>query len=139
MSSEVEIRFAIDLDVGFLDSFTHISVKTLQHKIDRQEIIVAVEKGVLVGFIQLEYLWSLVPYIALIRVVKEHQRQGIGKKMLVFTELFLKSKEHQILYSSSQADEPHPQEWHRHAGFKECGMIAGINEGVGEIFFQKKI
>ena len=44
------------------------------------------------------------------------------------------------LYSSSQVDEPPPQAWHRHMGFQECGIIAGINEGgVGEVFFRKAL
>jgi len=43
-----------------------------------------------------------------------------------------------VLFSSSQANEPEPQAWHRHVGFEECGFIAGINEGgVGEVFFRK--
>lgn len=33
-----------------------------------------------------------------------------------------------------------PQQWHRHVGFKECGIIHAINEGnIGEIFFVKTI
>ena len=42
--------------------------------------------------------------------------------------------------SSSQADEPEPQTWHRAIGFEECGIISGLNEGgIGEIFFRKKL
>jgi hypothetical protein len=44
------------------------------------------------------------------------------------------------LYSSSQADEPEAQAWHRRVGFEECGLIAGINRGgVGEVFFRKQL
>jgi len=45
-----------------------------------------------------------------------------------------------VLYSSSQVDEPKPQAWHRHMGFEECGVINGINQGdIGEIFFRKRL
>jgi hypothetical protein len=45
-----------------------------------------------------------------------------------------------MLYSSSQADEQGPQEWHLHMRFEECGLIAGINnDGVGELFFRKRL
>lgn len=44
------------------------------------------------------------------------------------------------LYSSSQVDEGEPQAWHRHMGFVECGILAGVNEGgVGEVFYQKAL
>ena len=37
---------------------------------------------------------------------------------------------------SSQVDEAEPQAWHRHIGFVECGILAGLNEGdVGEVFY----
>lgn len=47
---------------------------------------------------------------------------------------------YQSLYSSSQADEPAPQAWHRAVGFAECGFLAGINPGgVGEMFCRKPL
>jgi GNAT superfamily N-acetyltransferase len=93
----------------------------------------------LLGFLQFEYLWSAVPYIALIRVFPEHQRRGVGRALLGFLEDFLKGNGHERLYSSSQADEPEPQEWHRHQGFNECGIIKEINDGVDEVFFCKSL
>lgn len=139
MSSEIKIRFAKKSDLEFLNSNVYISGEILLRKIELQEIIITEKNGVQAGFLQLEYLWSLVPYIALIKVLPEYQRQGIGKKMLEFTESFLREKKYKKLYSSSQANEPNPQEWHRHVGFEECGIITGINEEIGEIFFCKNL
>lgn len=104
-----------------------------------QEIVVAERGGGPVGALHLEYLWSSVPYIALIYVLPEHRRQGVGRALLRFAETFLGGQGHGALYSSSQADEPGPQAWHRHAGFEECGIVAGINKGVGEVFFRKRL
>jgi len=117
-----------------------VDAQILRWKVRRREIIVAEVEGRPVGYLRLEYLWSQVPYIGLIRVVPEHRRRGVGKAMLHFLEEFLRSKGHRWLYSSSQADEPEPQAWHRHMGFRECGFIAGINRGeVGEVFFRKPL
>ena len=76
---------------------------------------------------------------ALIQVLPEYRRQGVGKALLRFIEAFLRDAGHEALYSSSQADEPEPQAWHRYMGFEECGFIAGINDGVGEVFFRKSL
>ena len=71
--------------------------------------------------------------------VTKYRRQGVGKALLRFIETFLREAGHEALYSSSQADEPEPQAWHRHVGFEECGFIAGINDGIGEVFFRKSL
>lgn len=139
MSGEIDIRFAVDRDTRFLSPNVYIREEVLRRKIEWQEFIVAEKGGESVGFIELEYLWSLVPYMALIKVLPEHREKGIGKRLLEFTEEFLVSKGHKELYSSSQENEAAPQKWHKHVGFSECGKIEGINEGVGEVFFCKSL
>ena len=139
MSSEIKVRFAKTKDFDFLNSNIYISEEVLRRKIEWQELIVAEKKDIQVGFIQLEYLWSLVPFISLIKVLPNFQKQGVGKQLLEFIESFLIENKHKEIYSSSQVDEAKPQEWHRHVGFKECGMISGINEGIGEVFFRKHL
>jgi GNAT superfamily N-acetyltransferase len=133
------VREAETRDFDFLEPHVYLRPEILRRKIEWGEFVIAGKDSEPVGFLQLEYLWSLVPYIALIRVLPEYQRQGIGRRMLKFAEDFLRDGGHRYIYSSSQADEAEPQTWHRHVGFEECGFIAGINEGTGEIFFRKKI
>ncbi len=114
--------------------------KIMRNKIVNDEIIVAEVDGQLAGYIRLEYLWSTTPYVGLIFVVDEYRKEGIGRKMMDFLEDYLKSRGHDTLMSSSQANEPEPQAWHRAIGFEECGMIAGLNDGgIGEIFFRKQL
>ena len=117
----------------------HVSGDVLRRKIEAAEFIVAFADDALLGFLQFEYLWSKVPYLALIRVLPEHRRRGVGKALLGFLEGYLTENNHPVLYSSSQADEPEPQEWHRHLGFTECGVIKEINDGIDEIFFRKTL
>lgn len=135
----IRVRFAAPADLDFLRQRSHVPAEVLKRKVEWQEVVVAERQGSLIGSLHLEYLWSSVPYIALIQVPPEHQRQGAGRALLRFAETFLSEQGHGALYSSSQADEPEPQAWHRHAGFEECGIIAGINKGVGEVFFRKKL
>jgi N-acetylglutamate synthase-like GNAT family acetyltransferase len=133
------VRFASLSDLDVLAQRGRISADIVRRKIEWSEFLVSERDGEIAGFLQLEYLWSSVPYIALIRVFPEHRRQGVGEGLLDRLEEFLRENGHKVLYSSSQADEPEPQNWHRRFDFKECGIIAGINEGVGEIFFCKRL
>ena len=142
MADQIKVRFASQTDLDGCIALDHpaMPVEIIKRKVEQREIIVAEKDGQLVGYLRLEYLWSSVPYIALIWVVEDQRQQGIGSAMLRYLENGLRQQGHRALYSSSQANEPEPQAWHRHAGFGECGFVAGMNEGgIGEIFFRKDL
>lgn len=118
----------------------HVTEQIIRHKIINDEIIIAELDGQPIGYLRLEYLWSNVPYIGMFFVMDEYRGEGIGRKILAFLEDYLRSRGHDVLFSSSQANEPEPQAWHRSVGFVEAGIISGINEGgIGEIFFRKSL
>ncbi|MCS7458641.1 GNAT family N-acetyltransferase [Paenibacillus doosanensis] len=117
-----------------------ISAQLLAYKLANEEIVLAEMNRELIGYLRLEHLWGKSPYIGLIIVRPDCQKQGVGRGMLQFLEDRLRSKGQSALYSSSQVNEKEPQEWHRRMGFRECGIISGINEGdVGELFFVKAL
>jgi N-acetylglutamate synthase-like GNAT family acetyltransferase len=134
------IRYANQSDLGFVSQDAYVAAETVTRKIDAREVVVAETDARLTGYARIEYLWSKVPYLALIRVLPDSQRQGVGRALLTFLEKELCAAGHRVLYSSSQGDEPEPQAWHRHMGFVECGYIEGVNEGgVKEVFFRKEL
>ena len=133
-------RYATSADTPFVSQDGYISAAIIARKIAAQEVVMAERDGVPVGYARIEYLWSKVPYLALIRVVPNARRQGIGRAILTYLTKELLAAGHSALFSSSQADEPDPQAWHRHMGFVECGHLTGINAGgVDEIFFRKDL
>ena len=136
----IKVRLATVADAGVLKMSSPLPKSVILHKIVVGEVIVAEMSGTTVGFCFIEFLWSKFPYIGMVRVDEHHRRRGFGRAMLQFLEARLRDQGHRKLYSSSQANEPEPQSWHRQMGFDECGFIAGINEdGIGEIFFQKQL
>lgn len=139
-SRKTNVRFATADDLDFVHQDGYIPKETVLRKIENREVVVAEKGGRRIGYLRLEYLWSKQPYIGLIRVTEPNRREGAGKAMLDFLIDYLRGEGYDTLFSSSQADEPAPQEWHRHMGFEESGIMEGVNEGgVGEIFFRKKI
>jgi N-acetylglutamate synthase-like GNAT family acetyltransferase len=140
MTAGLTVRFATLDDLHFVSQDQYIPVDIVKRKIEWQEVIIAEINGDPVGYLRIEYLWSAMPYIALVRVLAEHRGKGVGKTMLRYTEDHLREKGHEELYSSSQVNEAEAQRWHRGEGFEECGMIAGINEGgIGEVIFRKRL
>ncbi len=117
-----------------------VTEQVIRHKIINDEIIIAELDGQPIGYLRIEYLWSNIPYIGVIFVIDDYRNEGIGGKILAFLEDYLRSRGHDVLYSSSQVNEPEAQAWHRSVGFLESGIISGINEGgIGEVFFRKSL
>ena len=141
ISERVLVRFAGPEDLEWcVVEDSYVTEKIIRNKIVNDEILVVELDGQLIGYIRLEFLWSSIPYIGLIFVNDEYRKAGIGRKMMDHLEDHLRAHGHDIVMSSSQANEPEPQAWHRAVGFEECGIINGLNEGdIGEIFFRKKL
>ena len=136
----IQVRIAGDDDLSFVGQDGYLATEVLQRKIAAGEVLIAEQDGVAIGYLRLEFLWSKVPYIGLIRVLDGWRRRGVGRALLRFVEQDLRAGGYRALYSSSQADEAEPQAWHRKVGFQECGIISGINEGgIAEIFFRKDL
>jgi GNAT superfamily N-acetyltransferase len=139
-ASNSAVRFAAPDDLDWCAPLDHVPAAIIARKIAVDEILIAELADQRAGFLRLEYLWSQVPYIAMIWVLEPYRQQGVGRALLAFLESFLRARGHTVLMSSSQVDEPPPQAWHRHMGFEECGILAGINPGgVGEVFFSKAL
>ena len=134
------VRLAQYADLDFVSQDGYVLQEIILHKIEQGECFVLEVDGQYAGYLRLEFLWSLIPYISLVTILEAYRKQGYSRDLLSFVEDHLKGRGFDILYSSSQADEPKPQAWHRHVGFVECGIINGINAGgIGEIFFRKAL
>lgn len=137
---EIVIRVAREGDLDVVSQDGHLSDAVLQRKLSDGDVFLALGDREPVGYLRLEWLWSTLPYIERIWVRESHRRAGVGRRLLAHVENGLAGRGHAVLYSSSQADEPAPQAWHRRMGFEECGFLAGMNEGgVGEVFFRKAL
>jgi GNAT superfamily N-acetyltransferase len=115
--NQIAVRKATRADPAFVASDGQLPDEAFAESIDRGRAYVAeIAGGERVGFARLEYLWSKVPYLALIRVAEQHRRHGVGRALLQAIGHDLRATGHDALYSSSQVDEPEPQAWHRHVG-----------------------
>lgn len=135
------IRVAGPADIDSCLAFDHLRDRELLLlEAERGRLILAFTNGRPVGYLRLEHLWHRVPYIGLLIVVPDLRGKGVGSALLAWLEDALRRQGQFALYSSSQADEPRAQAWHRSRGFVECGFLGGCNRGgVGEVFFRKEL
>lgn len=118
----ISVRFAEPEDLGFCveSDYNYLSEAVVKGKIKEKAVVLAEADGKPIGYLRIEYLWLEIPYLGVIGVDEEYQRRGVGTAMIKFLEEHLRKHGHKLLYSSSQADEPSPQMWHRKIGFEEC-------------------
>lgn len=152
----INVRFAEKGDLNFCvrHDYKHLNEAIIKKKIEEEAVIIAEVNKQPVGYLRISYMWLIIPYLDIICVDEKFRKKAIGIKMIEFLQKYLRREGHRVLYSSSQANEPDPQAWHRRIGFEECGYIVGINHpdgnfsanseteytgkaGIGEIFFRK--
>jgi ribosomal protein S18 acetylase RimI-like enzyme len=139
--SEIKARFATDDDRELTQKFDSIVTDDIfRFKVDHNELIIGELDGESVGYLRLEYWYLALPFIGLIVVEEEHRNKGVGRAMLTFLEEHLVKSGYDLIHSSSDVSEPEPQAWHRHMGFKDCGIITGMNDnGASEVIFRKNL
>ena len=64
----VHVRYAERDDIEFAGQDGYIPAETLARKIVAADVVIAESGGMPFGYARVEYLWSRLPYIALIRV-----------------------------------------------------------------------
>ena len=140
MTASINYATPDDLD-AVLQYEQHLSPEHLREKIERDEILVSHLDSKVVGYVRFAYFWSKIPIIEIIWVEESRRRRGIGREFIKFLEGICRERNSPILLSSSQADEPAPQAWHRHMGFKDSGVLVNLEpfQDVAEVIFVKKV
>src|SRR6185369_6592439 len=82
----IQVRVADDDDLTFVGQDGYVATEVLRRKIVAGEVLIAELEGMAVGYLRLEFLWSSIPYIALIRVDERSRRRGVGRALVQFVE-----------------------------------------------------
>ncbi|MGL4451722.1 MAG: GNAT family N-acetyltransferase [Sarcina sp.] len=137
----MKIRFATLKDLNICTELDlHNNKNFIKRKIQEKEVIVYEDfNETIIACLKFEYLWTHMPFISYIIVKNEHRKKGIAKNLLNFFEDYLSEKGHKFILSSTMTNAINSQNWHTKMKFKECGHIAGINDGIGELFYIKNI
>jgi len=134
------VSFATISDNLYLIDNTQLSPKALNQKLLNNEVLVARSDGQSIGLLILDYLWDHIPFISFIWVDEKYRQLGVGKALLIFLEEYLIKNNIEQLISSAMENAKNARSWHKHMGFKECGLISEINaDNIGEVFFRKSL
>jgi ribosomal protein S18 acetylase RimI-like enzyme len=118
----------------------HVGEPWVLRCIDLGEYFVARIQGDIVGFLRFSLFWGRIPYMEMIWVSSAHRRSGVGTALFRMWEDEMRRDAYGMLMTSSEADEPEPQDWHRRNGFSETGAIKLPSiQSVPEVFFLKQV
>jgi ribosomal protein S18 acetylase RimI-like enzyme len=134
----MEIRIATQNEYDHLVQLDHhISSAMLAQKVDRGEIIVAMEKDLVTGWLRYSYFWDSIPFMNMLTVIEEHRSQGIGTQLTNYWEAMLCERGFREVLTSTLANE-RGQFLYRKLGYQDCGALLFPNEPL-EIILRKVI
>lgn len=138
MTPGITVRRATERDLPWLvEHDGHLGADLLAPKVAQGELLLAELDGEPAGFLRLDHVWSLVPYIALVRVLEPYRRRGIGSAMVNAACEHARQIGWGFLLSSITVGEATPRAWHLALGFQPCGVVAQLNEdGTDEEFYR---
>lgn len=133
-------RLAQETDISALQRLDRWPKEHIwRQKIAAGEVIVLGHETRVVGLIRYAVLWTTVPFMELIEIEAAHRGKGFSRMLLEFLKNHLRGQGYVALLSSSQTetDEPEPQAWHLHMGFRSNGIIENVaDDGVGELVYR---
>jgi ribosomal protein S18 acetylase RimI-like enzyme len=115
----------------------HISKEMLAHKIDQEEVIVAMKDTLVIGWLRYGYFWDSIPYMNMLTVLEEYRGQGIGTQLITYWENLLRDNGFTEVLTSTLANE-RSQFLYRKLDYRDCGALLFPNAPL-EIILRKSI
>lgn len=140
-SPEALVRHATQEDVPALRALDPWPREDVwRRKVDAREVAVLELGGRPIGLARYGLLWTTVPFLGLIFVEEAYRGRGYSRWLLDFLREHLIAQGYVALLSSSQTNEPAPQAWHAHVGFRSAGIIEHIaDDNVGELVYRLEL
>ena len=132
----------VSIRTASLDDYEHcrqfdypdVPDEWIKQSIQNGWVYIVEDRGAVVGYARLEYIWLSIPYIGLITLDEEYQGKRIGTSLIDRMARDLSKQGHRAMFTSTE-DEGTP-EFYQKCGFSQCGTISEINEtGNDEIYF----
>ncbi len=115
----------------------HLDQTRMEQKILAGEVIHAEQGKAIIGILRYGLFWDELPFMNLIRVSEQYQRQGVGRSLVATWEQSMAKLGHKCVLTSTQSDEQ-AQHFYRHLGYTDIGGFV-IPSAPLEIILHKSI
>ncbi len=86
LTASIDVRPATPDDLAFVSRDGQLSGERVGRMIADGHVYLATSNAEPAGYARIEYLWSKLPYVALIWVLEQHRRHGVGRALLAAIE-----------------------------------------------------
>jgi ribosomal protein S18 acetylase RimI-like enzyme len=133
-----DVRAAQEIDLLFVK--TPNPAKALRKATDEGKMLVAESAaGEVVAYVRWDYFWDTIPLCITLNVKPEHQRRGLGRRLMQHIETDFRDKGSAFWLSSTEETNENSQRFHERCGFRRIGALADLGQDVREIFYRKDI
>lgn len=138
---ETRVDLAVLQDMAWLVSVDHhVPEPWVRRCIEQREYLVARSNEHAVGVLRHSRFWGVIPFMDFIHVEPPLRGRGVGSMLFEAWEGAMRRERASMLMTSSMADEPKPQAWHRRNGFSPAGALnLQPHQTTPEVFFVKPL
>ncbi len=132
------IRHATNNDIDIvLFHDKHISKIELENSISLGRVLIAELDGTFIGWLRYNLFWDNTPFMNLIYILDDYQRQGFGTQLVSYWEREVKSLGFSTVMTSTQQNET-AQHFYTKLGYNAIGGFA-LSGDPYEIIFSKEL
>ncbi|MEM1097721.1 MAG: GNAT family N-acetyltransferase [Planctomycetota bacterium] len=137
MNQSARVRFGTEDDFEAVVRLEHLEDHAAyRHCLEQRRYFLLDQGDAIVGLARLDRFLDSVPYLGYNFIETDARGRGYSRLLLEAVIEQARALNQPRLFSSSDANEPTPQAWHRHVGFRDAGTIRDLNDyGGDEVFF----
>jgi GNAT superfamily N-acetyltransferase len=105
----------------------------IRSRISAQQVLLALNEDVPLGFLIYDFWWGDTPFIELLKVKKDFRKSGIGTQLMNQAIQEIRGEGFKTLISSSQLSNDMGKSFHRKQGFRDLNIL-DLPEGAEQYF-----
>jgi ribosomal protein S18 acetylase RimI-like enzyme len=117
----------------------HSHTEFIARAVSEGRVVVAEDGETIVGYVQWEPFWDTIPYCNTARILPEHQRRGLGRRLYELLEETFRADGRPFWLSSTEETNERSQRFHEALGFRPIGSLLELDQDVPEIFYRKDL
>ncbi|MBQ7307237.1 MAG: GNAT family N-acetyltransferase [Clostridia bacterium] len=125
-----------DLDT-ILKFDKHIAKQELLNLINQKRVYIIKQNQAFAGWLRYNLFWDNTPFMNMLYVLDDFQKQGLGKQMVSYWENEMKSLGYKYLLTSTQSNET-AKFFYEKLGYKNIGGFYYLDDPY-EIIYAKKL
>ena len=130
-TSKIYMQIANTDDIPAILQHEHLSESVLKNKVNRNEIYVACDGDIFIGWLRYNLFWDTIPFMNMLFLLPNYRGKSIGRQLVQYWEKQMKTQGYKKLMTSTQQNE-HAQHFYVALGYVATGGFVQTSEALTE-------